>query len=245
MAPVREPKPCVFGSREKTMSRFSMKASTCQPIEDIDEVLSRPRVMRRERRYRQPMRTIIELMMHSLRHRRFARGLIECTAQRSKHARSGQAMVEFTLVFMLMLVVAWIPADFGLAFMTGQLALNASREGARIAAASPGIDNASVVSEVRDQTCRRVSMALFRDPDSAGESCMPHSRARVSVQFPVEPRTSPPSGWKGCNQHVEVTVTGDYNYSFYQFLGFFGVPIEPTVRIERSTRMRWEHQGSC
>lgn len=48
---------------------------------------------------------------------------------------AGQALVEFTLVFLLFLVVAWIPADFGLAFYTGQLAQNASREGARIAAA--------------------------------------------------------------------------------------------------------------
>src|SRR6266540_5595488 len=48
---------------------------------------------------------------------------------------SGQALVEFTLTFILFLIIAWIPADFGLAFYTGQLALNASREGARIAAA--------------------------------------------------------------------------------------------------------------
>src|SRR5438128_5907192 len=47
----------------------------------------------------------------------------------------GQAVVEFTLIFMLLLVVAWIPTDFGLAFYTGQLASNAAREGARIAAA--------------------------------------------------------------------------------------------------------------
>ena len=48
---------------------------------------------------------------------------------------SGQGVVEFTLTFLLLLVVAWIPADFGLAFYTGQLAHNAAREGARIAAA--------------------------------------------------------------------------------------------------------------
>src|SRR5918999_1056876 len=47
----------------------------------------------------------------------------------------GQALVEFTLIFLLLLIVAWIPADFGLGFYTGHLALNASREGARIAAA--------------------------------------------------------------------------------------------------------------
>src|ERR671919_766283 len=49
----------------------------------------------------------------------------------------GQALVEFTLIFILLLIVAWIPADFGLAFYTSQLAQNASREGARIAAATP------------------------------------------------------------------------------------------------------------
>src|SRR6266540_6804100 len=48
---------------------------------------------------------------------------------------SGQALVEFTLMFLLFLIIAWIPADFGLAFYTGQLAQNAAREGARIAAA--------------------------------------------------------------------------------------------------------------
>src|SRR5437879_1838731 len=55
----------------------------------------------------------------------------------------GQAVVEFTLSFVLLLVIAWIPADFGLAFYTGQLASNASREGARIAAADRNITSSS------------------------------------------------------------------------------------------------------
>jgi hypothetical protein len=33
----------------------------------------------------------------------------------------GQAVVEFTLCFILLLVIAWIPADFGLMFYTGHL----------------------------------------------------------------------------------------------------------------------------
>ena len=53
--------------------------------------------------------------------------------------RKGQALVEFTLIFILLLVVAWIPADLGLAFYTGQIAQNAAREGARIAAADPNL----------------------------------------------------------------------------------------------------------
>ncbi len=54
-------------------------------------------------------------------------------------SQRGQALVEFTLVFLLLIVVAWIPADFGLAFYTGQIAQNAVREGARIAAADPSL----------------------------------------------------------------------------------------------------------
>ena len=40
---------------------------------------------------------------------------------------SGQALVEFTFTFLILLIVAWIPADFGLAFYSGQLAQNAAR----------------------------------------------------------------------------------------------------------------------
>ena len=48
----------------------------------------------------------------------------------------GQQLVEFTLVLLIFLVLIWVPVDFGLAFYTGQIASNASREGARIAAAT-------------------------------------------------------------------------------------------------------------
>src|SRR6266511_6417393 len=86
----------------------------------------------------------------------------------SRSTAKGQALVEFTLVFILLLVVAWIPADFGLAFYTGQLALNASREGARIASATIPFDT----TDTTTQTCRRLSSALLLDPGSAlGASC--------------------------------------------------------------------------
>lgn len=145
----------------------------------------------------------------------------------------GQAMVEFTLIFILLIIVAWIPADFGLAFYTGQITLNASREGARIAAATNPFDAADAATE----TCKRVSSALLSDPGSAfGVSCLPYSKARVDV--------SVPSG-VACNQKLTVTVTGDYNYFFYHVLKFLGAPVPQSVRITRSTAMRWEHQNTC
>jgi len=151
---------------------------------------------------------------------------------KSAHQR-GQAMVEFTLVFILLLVVAWIPADFGLAFYTGQLALNASREGARIATATTPFD----ATDATTQTCKRLSSALLSDPGSSfGTSCVPYSNARVAVIAPAG---------TVCNQQLTVTVTGDYNYSFYHLLRYFGAPVPPSVRLTRSTMMRWEHQSPC
>ena len=88
---------------------------------------------------------------------------------------SGQAVVEFTLVFLIFLVIAWIPADFGLAFYTAQLAQNASREGARIAAADPKLGSGtlpgrtasctmpSCSGNILSETAARISSALLPD----------------------------------------------------------------------------------
>jgi hypothetical protein len=149
-------------------------------------------------------------------------------------ADKGQAAVEFTLVFILLLVIAWIPADFGLAFYTGQLALNASREGARISAADPNypaqVDDCTLPGcysradgTILKETAKRLSSALL--PGAA-----------ITVL---------PLAGAVCNQTVEVQVVGDYNYSFYRFLRLFGVDVPPTVRIARTVRMRWEHQNTC
>jgi Flp pilus assembly protein TadG len=149
-------------------------------------------------------------------------------------ASTGQALVEFTLVFMLLLVVAWIPADFGLAFYTGQLALNASREGARIAAADPNypaqVGNCSLPAcyshtdgTVLKETAKRLSSAL-----------LPGATITVDALAGAT-----------CNQTVQVQVVGNYNYSFYRFLRFFGANVPPTVQITRTTQMRWEHQNPC
>ena len=155
----------------------------------------------------------------------------------SKHFQGrnkGQAMVEFTLCFILLLVIAWIPADFGLAFYTGQLASNAAREGARIGSASRPFNANDVITE----TCRRLPSALLSDPGGAfGTSCalLSNSNARVQVVPP------PSSG--SCNDAVTVTVSGNYNFFFYRILYLAGITGDlNTQLITRQTSMRWEHQ---
>jgi Flp pilus assembly protein TadG len=146
----------------------------------------------------------------------------------------GQALVEFTLVFMLLLVIAWIPADFGLALYTGQLALHASREGARIGAADPNytaqVGNCSLPAcysltdgTVLKETAKRLSSAL-----------LPGATITVNAL-----------AGSTCNQTVRVQVVGNYNYFFYRILGFFGASVPANVTITRSTEMRWEHQNPC
>lgn len=148
----------------------------------------------------------------------------------------GQGVVEFTLVFLLFIVIAWIPADFGLAFYTGQLALNASREGARIAAADPTLATGTTTctlpacysladGTILKETAKRISSAL-----------MPGTQ--ISVIYPAP-------GGVSCNQQLVVNVTGNYNFFFYRLLRLFGADVPFDVRIIRSTQMRWEHQNTC
>jgi len=148
----------------------------------------------------------------------------------------GQALVEFTLCFLLLLVILWIPADFGLAFVSAQLAQNAAREGARIGAATPpgtppSTWTAGNTSDIAAETCERIPYAFFTDPGGAGTLCS--TGARVVV--------TPPSGG-GCNQFVSVTVTGNYNFFFYKLLRMMGLTVPDAKVITSQSSMRWEHQ---
>jgi Flp pilus assembly protein TadG len=146
---------------------------------------------------------------------------------------SGQALVEFTFTFLILLVVAWIPADFGLAFYTGQIAQNAAREGARIAAADRGLVSGtttctmpSCTGNIFSETAGRLSSALL-------------PAATITLQ--LDPDTG-----ANCNRMVTVTVSGTYNFVFYQFLRWMGISGNlNNSLITRQTRMRWEAQTGC
>ena len=171
-----------------------------------------------------------------------------CGSLSSCRHGKGQALVEFTLVFVLLLIVAWIPADFGLAFYTGQLALNASREGARIGAADPCLLGTNAASgcipagiAAQTGTCTLPGCYSLADGTVLKET----AKRLSSALMPGAEITLAALGGSTCNRQVTVTVAGEYNYSFYGFLRFFGASVPATVTITRSTQMRWEHQDSC
>jgi Flp pilus assembly protein TadG len=146
---------------------------------------------------------------------------------------SGQALVEFTFTFLILLIVAWIPADFGLAFYSGQLAQNAAREGARIAAADTTLVSGttscvmpSCTANIFKETAGRLSSALL-------------PAATITLQLDPDTVTN-------CNRMVTVTVSGTYNFFFYQLLRWMGVTTNlNNTPITRQTRMRWEAQAGC
>jgi hypothetical protein len=148
---------------------------------------------------------------------------------------SGQAVVEFTLVFLLFLIIAWIPVDFGLAFYTAQLAQNASREAARIAAADPNLAGATGSCNMPCSSAPG-GTALRAAADRMSRALLPGASISVTLE---------PASGTNCNRLVEVSVSGEYNYFFYQLLETMGHTIPDTLNIVRSTSMRWEHQPGC
>jgi Flp pilus assembly protein TadG len=185
----------------------------------------------------------ISVLSEQQEYRKHFLGVREMSSIMSLTRSSGQAVVEFTLMFLLFLVIAWIPADFGLAFYTGQLAQNASREGARIAAADLTLASGAIPGEPWTTSCTM--------PSCSGK-ILSETAARISsallpsavIQVTLDADSVPPATPK-CDRNVTVTVSGTYHYFFYQLLGALGNTIPDTLNIVRSTSMRWEHQFGC
>jgi len=154
---------------------------------------------------------------------------------RSSWTSKGQAIVEFTIVFILLIIVAWIPADFGLAFYTSQIAQNAAREGARIAAADPTL-------AAGNTTCNMPACYSFGNIFNETAARLPAALltgASITVQYPA------PGSSGTCNQRVQVRVQGQYNFFFYRVLRLLGASVPDSVTVDRITEMRWEHQPGC
>lgn len=149
----------------------------------------------------------------------------------------GQAMVEFTLAFVLLLLVTWIPAEFGLAFYTTQIAQNAVREGARIAAADPNLVSGTNTScgpplsscfsfgNIFNETAVRLPAALMHD---------------IRITVIVDPASD-----TNCNEMVTVQAQGTFRFFFYQILRLMGIGVSDERQITTLARMRWEHQANC
>jgi Flp pilus assembly protein TadG len=148
-------------------------------------------------------------------------------------AEKGQALVEFSLCFILFIIIAWIPADFGLAFFTNQLMGNAAREGARLASADPALT--SQVSPGGTISC---TMPCSGQPELLQKMAARLSRALLpgaTISLSLQ-------GGTGCDRQVTAQISGTYNFFFYRLLGLMGLTTPTGKSMSRSTSMRWEHQ---
>jgi Flp pilus assembly protein TadG len=145
--------------------------------------------------------------------------------------RRGQSIVEISLIAPLLLVALFIPADFGVAFLVANIAATAARDGARIA------------SEV-GKSGGNADNRNFNTADAAAVKdkvvpMMPNRLSNRSVRVKFYEDTP-----ADCLETVEVTVSGDYNFFFYQILRLFGATVNNSQTISRTSQMPYRNQPS-
>lgn len=142
----------------------------------------------------------------------------------------GQALVEFTLCFVLMIVIAWIPAEFGVMFYTSHVGQNAAREGARVAAADPTLPTTA-------QNCTY--------PCASGSDIMQRISNRIAAGLmaggAIIDLTNTGS-ITTCDREVQVRVRQTYYPFFYKILRFMRFNVPDSFTMDRTARMRYEHQ---
>jgi hypothetical protein len=131
----------------------------------------------------------------------------------------GQSIVEVALITPLVLIALYVPADFGIAFLTAHLTQNAVREAARIGSTQkPPFNNSLIQSE-----------AVARMPDRL--------RSKTATA------TLLTAGSANCAQVVRVIGQGTYDYAFYRLMNLFGFDHGNTpMVISRAAYMRYEFQ---
>ena len=148
-------------------------------------------------------------------------------AARAARRDKGQSIVEISLMTPLLLVMLYIPADFGVAFFMGNLTSNAAREGARIGSGLGKTGGTGSAIDYSGTEAATVKTEVF--------ARMPNflTNKRITVKF---------YEGTGCMEFIEVTAQGDYNFFLYQVMNLFGGSIQNSVTISRTTQMRYNYQ---
>jgi Flp pilus assembly protein TadG len=143
--------------------------------------------------------------------------------------RGGQSVVEISLIAPLLMVALYIPADFGVAFLVANIAGTAARDGARIGSQ---MGKSGGNSDNRN----------FHTDDAAAVKdkvvpMMPAYLTNRSVRVKFYEDTA-----ANCLETIEVTVSGDYNFFFYQILRLFGATVTNPRTISRTSQMPYRYQ---
>jgi Flp pilus assembly protein TadG len=145
--------------------------------------------------------------------------------------RRGQSIVEISLIAPLLLVALFIPADFGVAFLVANIAATAARDGARI-----GSEIGKTGGNAGNRNFHTDDAAVVKDKVVP---MMPNRLSNRSVRVKFYEDTP-----ADCLETIEVTVSGDYNFFFYQILRLFGATVNNSQTISRTTQMPYRNQPS-
>jgi Flp pilus assembly protein TadG len=127
----------------------------------------------------------------------------------------------------LVLIALYIPADFGVAFLTAHLTQNAVREAARIGS---GLTSGDPNKPIDSAQGTKIKDAVFaRLPNRL-------SSPSVNVKFYFSDEAAT------CMQVLEVTATATYSYTLYHLMELIGVTVPPSTPISRTTQMRYNYQ---
>jgi len=129
----------------------------------------------------------------------------------------------------LLLIALMIPADFGIALFTANLAQSAAREGARIGAELQKTGGSAPNFSFTTTEAATVKNAVF--------SRLPAMLTSKSVNVKFYEGSAPT-----CVEYVQVTAQGSYNFFFYQLLRIFGLSAPNSTVISRTTQMRYTYQ---
>jgi hypothetical protein len=156
-------------------------------------------------------------------------------AKSNRKGEKGQSLVEISLVTPLLLAALMVVVDFGIAFYMGNIIAVAARDGARIGsqleksggtATNPDFASSNA-TKVRDYVQNRIPDYLT-------------GRQIVVTFFEDDPGIGPPP----CSESIEVQVSGNYPFTLYRMMRFFGFTVDPSIPLTRRTQMRYSYQRS-
>jgi Flp pilus assembly protein TadG len=141
---------------------------------------------------------------------------------RSLFNRKGQSIVEIALITPLILIVLYVPFDFGMAIIAGHITQNAVRDGARIASTTDSMDS-SKADTLATQVYNNLPPSLISGSTTK----------RVTVNF---------YSAANCAQNVEVIAQGSYNFFFYRLMALLQMSSPTETPITRTTKMWYDKQ---
>lgn len=140
----------------------------------------------------------------------------------------GAAILEMSLLVVLLLLLVGAAIDCGVAYFGYQTVQNAAREGARLAAALPNLEQND--QRVQNEVQSRIDSAQLI---SAVSSLTVENSSPVSKLGIVNALNLP------CDQEFTVAVTANIDFLFLRIVGFPGIP------VKRRITMRYQIQPIC